>query len=309
LAIMLETPTEPRSLRARRRMLPIVLWAFGFATSLLLIGMWGRAVTIDSGTMAESAAAVIDSEIATERVYSWLETGISEATGVDSEAARGVAVAVADRPEFSHAVDVIVADFIDGLFAEPGDRPAVNLEEALAPLVPVIAAEAQRRDVPIEQERITGVLDSAGVIALDTGEAASVVSAVEGARTFLTKVVMLAAFLLVGLGALAVMLSDRRYAMVRTLSTRVVISALTYALMFRVASWALDPNRGRSPLLDGGSVLIGSNGHVFVISAIVATVIGVWGGWVAWRRGLARSTPIVEVSRLEDDDTRELTPA
>jgi hypothetical protein len=290
-------------------MLPLVLWAFGFATSLLLIGMWGRAVTIDSGTMAESAAAIIDSDIATERVYSWLETGIAEATGADSESARGVAIAVADRPEFSHAVDVIVADFIDGLFAEPGDRPAVDLEEALTPLVPVIAAEAQRRDVPIEQDRISNVLDTAGVISLDTGEAASVVNAVDGARTFLTKVVMLAAFLLIGFGALAVMLSDRRYAMVRTLSTRVVISALTYALMFRVASWALDPNRGRSPLLDGGSVLIGSNGHVFVISAIVATVIGVWGGWVARRRGLARSTPAIELPRLEDDDTRELTPA
>lgn len=303
---MPEATLEPRSLRVRRRVLPVVLWAFGFATSLLLIGMWGRAVTIDSGTMAESAAAIIDSDIATERVYSWLESGIREATDTDRDAARSVAVAVAERPEFSHAVDVIVADFIAGLFAESGERPAVDFKEALTPLVPVIAAEAQRRDVLVEPDRIVNVLDSAGAIALDTGEAAGIVDAVDGARTFLTKVVMLSAFLLFGLGVLAVMLSDRRYAMVRTLSTRVVISALTYALMFRVASWALDPNRGRSPLLDGGSVVIGSNGHVFVIAAVIATVIGVWGGWVAWRRGLVRPSTLIEPPRPADDDTREL---
>jgi len=290
-------------------MLPLVLWAFGFATSMLLIGMWGRAVTIDSGTIRDSAAAGIDSDLATERVYTWLEAGIATATGVDEASARSVATAVAERPEFSHAVDVIVDDFIAGLFAEQGERTAVDLEQALAPLVPVVAAEAQRLDIPVEAGRLSSALDEAGSIELDTGEAASVVTVVDEARTFLTKVVMLAAFLLFITGALAVVLSEKRYAMVRSLSTRVVISALSYALMFRVAAWALDPSKGRSPILDGGSVLIGSNGHVFVIAALVAATIGTWGGYVAWRRARAKRVADAAPLRLEDDDTRELAPA
>jgi hypothetical protein len=83
-----------------------------------------------------------------------------------------------------------------------------------------------------------------------------------------------------------------------------VISALTYALMFRVASWALDPSKGRSPVLSGGSVVLGSNGHVFMIMAGVAALVGTWGGWVAWRRTRLRRSDTV--TPLADDDTREL---
>jgi hypothetical protein len=285
-------------------MLPFVLWAFGFASSLLLIGMWVRAVAVDSATIHDTAATVIDSELATERVYAWLESGIDTAVEADAESVRGVAAAVAERPEFDRAVDAIVDDFIEGLFAEPGEDTAVRIEDALAPLVPVIAAEAQQRNVPLEQDRIAGALDTASVIELDTGEAASVVGAVTEARAFITRVVLLAAFLLMTTGALAILLSDRRYAMVRSLSTRVVISALTYALMFRVASWALDPDKGRSPVLGGGSVVLGSNGHVFVLIAGVAALVGAWGGWVAWRR--TRLRRLDGLAPLTDDDTREL---
>ena len=108
------------------------------------------------------------------------------------------------------------------------------------------------------------------------------------ARTFLTWIVLLAAAALTVLGGLAIALAEHRYGMVRTLSTRVVISALTYALLFRVAAWALDPQRGRSPVLGGGSVVLGSNGHIFLIAGAIAAVVAVWGGLVAYRRRAAR---------------------
>jgi hypothetical protein len=139
------------------------------------------------------------------------------------------------------------------------------------------------------------------VIELDTGEAASVANVVGDARALLTNVVLLAAAaLLISAGA-AIGLADKRYAMLRTLSLRFVLSAMSYAIVFRTASWALDPSRGRSPVLGGGSVLLGSNNEVFLIPAVVATGLAGFGGFVAWRRKQAR-----RVDETSDDDTREL---
>jgi len=120
-------------------------------------------------------------------------------------------------------------------------------------------------------------------------------------------VVLVAALSLVILGSTALVLSEYRYAMLRTLSTRVVLAAMTYALLFRVAAWALDPDRGRSPVLGGGSVLLGSNGHVFLIVAGIAAALATVGGTVAWRRTQARKLAALPPVPL-DDDTRELQP-
>lgn len=289
--------------RLRTTVLPIVLWAFGFATTMLLIGMWGRTVAVDSPTVQETAKTVVDSGLARERIYDWLEAGLATASGADSETARALATAVADRPEFSRAADAIIDDFIAGLFAEEGEDPVLHVEEALAPLVPVVVAEADQRDLPVEPSRIEEALDAASVIQLDTGEARTVAAVVDEAHGFLTLIVLLAGSAMVVAGTVAVALAERPYAMVRTLGTRVVVSAFTYAILFRVGSWALDPQRGRSPVLGGGSVLLGSNSHVFVVAGIVAAVIAATAGWIAWRRS---RTPTAQ--RREDDDTRELVP-
>jgi hypothetical protein len=273
---------------------------------LLLIGAWGRTVVVDTNTVEETAQAVVDADLASERVYAWLADGLAVVAGSDVPTAEVVATAVAQRPEFEAAVDAIVAEFVGGLFADAGEDPVLHVEEALAPLVPVVASEFDRHDVPIEPERIEEALDAAAVIELDTGEAATVAAAVQEARSFLTWVVLVAAFALAILGAAALLLAERRYAMLRTLSTRVVLSALTYALLFRVASWALDPDRGRSPVLGGGSVVLGSNGHVFVIAAGVAALFAILGGIVARRRTIARRSMATTDSLSQGDDTREL---
>ena len=290
--------------RTRRGSLPLVMWAFGFATTLLLIGMWGRTVTVDSSTVSEAAKTVVDAEVARERIYDWLEAGIATSTGAAPASVEDVSVAIAQRPEFDAAVDAVIDQFVVGLFAEPRTDAVVDVEAALDPLVPVVVAEAARRDVPVEAEQIERALDAASMVALDTGQGATVATAVRETRTFLSVVVVLAAAAMAVTAVLAVALSDKRYAMVRTLSLRVLISAMTYALLFRVAAWALDPQRGRSPVLNGGSVLLGSNGHVFLIAAVVAATVGAWGGFIAWRRTRVRKAPMV--AGLSDDDTREL---
>jgi hypothetical protein len=271
---------------------------------MLLVGMWGRTVAVDAATVEQAAQTIVDADLATQRIESWLERGLGTAMTADAGQVADVAASIAARPEFDAAVDVIIADFVSGLFADPGEDPVVAIDDALAPLLPVVVDEARSRDIPVEPASIEQMLETASSIPIDTGEAASVASVVRDARTLLTWIVVLAAGGLLVTGALAVMLSERRYAMVRTLAIRVVISALTYALFFRVAAWALDPERGRSPVLGGGSVVLASNGHIFVIAGVLAAVVAAWGGTVAFRR--ARRVPAVPLPPVSDDDTREL---
>jgi len=137
---------------------------------------------------------------------------------------------------------------------------------------------------------------------LDTPEAATVAAVVRNARAFLTQVLVAALAAMLTLGVVAVYLADRRFVMVRSLGTRVLIAATSYALILRVASWALDPQQGRSSIAGGGAVLLGSNGQVFLFLGAAAALVAGTGGLVAWRRRQA----ISRVVASEDDDTKEL---
>jgi hypothetical protein len=278
------------------------LWVFGLATSLFLIGMWGRIVVVDSVTIEESARTVIDAEIATDRINAWFEEGLTTVAEVDSETAHSIVEAVGSRPEYREAVDSIIVGFVDSLFAPEGATVSVDLEEALAPLVPVVVDEFGRRDLPVEESRIEAVLDDAGVVDLDAGEARSVAAVVADARVFLTQVVVVSLLALLATGSFAVYLSGERFVMARQLAVRVAVAALSYAVILRLAGWALDPGRGRSPFAEAASVVFSSNTWVFVMVGAMSGVIAGAGYWVA------RTRKAVAPGRMPsqmDDDTRE----
>ena len=261
----------------------MVLWLFGFATTVLLLGIWGRTVTVDQPTVEDAAKVIVDDQLAGERIRSWLTTGLEDLGQTGGQAAAIVAE-VSSHAAFPLAVETIVDDFVEALFAPPGEEQEIRIADSLGPMLPLVTSELAERDIDVPPERIEEALDAAPVIELDNGEVAAVTTAVQQARTFLTRVVALAAAALLLSGIAALMLAERRYAMLRHLATRVLISAVTFAILFRVASWALDPDRGRSPLLGGGSVLLGSNSHVFVIASVVAAAVAAIGGTIAWRR-------------------------
>jgi len=287
---------------ARRGALSVVLWAFGLSTSLFLLGTWGRTVVLDVTTIEETTSTVIDAGVARERIDAWLEAGLALVANTDSDTAHAIAESVRSQPEYVAAVDAIVGQFIDGLFAPEGADRVVDVSNAAAPLVPLVLAEFAERDVAVDAAQVDGILGAVGSVELDSPEAATVAAVVRNARVFLTQVLVFALAAMLTFGVAAVYLADRRFAMVRTLGTRVVIAAASYALILRIASWALDPQQGRSSIAGGGSVLLGSNGQVFVILGSVAAVVAGISGWIAWRRKQATSRPVV----AEDDDTKEL---
>jgi hypothetical protein len=289
----------------RRGTLSVVMWVFGLSTTLLLVALWGRAVTIDQGTIAESAGVVVDADIARGRINDWIEDAMVQTQVVGPVEARAVVGRLAGTPEMDAAIDNLTSEFVQALFAPEGTNPVVDVRSAMSPVVPVLVEELAARDIPVSEAGVLAVLD-ANDLALGTGESSSVFSVVREARSLVSTAVVVALFIMLVSGAAAIALSDEKYAMVRTLGIRVLLSAVSFSIFFRVGGWALDPERGRSPIAGGTSILLGSNGHVFVITGLIAAAVAGFGAWIAWSRKRGLRIPTQRDTGLSDGDTREL---
>ncbi|MEZ5174954.1 MAG: hypothetical protein R2823_01955 [Acidimicrobiia bacterium] len=300
--------TTGRTVRdsTRRGVLSIAMWVFGLSVSMLLVGLWGRSVVVDRQTVADATRVVVDADLARERIRGWITGAVTASQDLDSGQVNEAVDAVSDRPEVAAAIDDAVEAFVGALFATGDERVVIDAERLVAPIVPVVVEQLERQQLPVDAEALAAALNDASAIELGTDGLAGVAAAVQDARALVTRVVVLALLVMVASGGLAVALAEERFAMVRTLSIRVLLSALSFAVLFRLGAWALDPHGGRSPIASGGSVVLGSNGHVFLAMAALAALIGTIGAALAWRR--RRPLPFVPIES-EADDTAELVPA
>lgn len=287
-------------LRARRGALFVVLWAFGFATTVLLIGLWGRATSNDQETLALSARDALTAEDVSDRLYGWIGDTLVAADGVDAGVVRSALREIESHPEAEAAMRSLVAEAVATLFAAPGESVSVEVTSSLAPLIPVVLAELNERGIDVTEVDVRESLEQVEALGFDTEAVGGILTIAEEVRGFLSWAVVVGLLGLLLTGALAMVLAEDRVGMARTLATRIALSAVSFALLFQIAGWILDPNGGRSAIGAGGSTLVKSNGHVFLLVALGATVAAV--ATFAMRRRRDRSRPIDG----EDDDTREL---
>lgn len=275
--------SAPRRLRGGA--LAVALWLFSLSTTVLLVGMWGRAVASDGEAIAAGARAVLESDVVAGRLTEWIADGISR-TGRDlpDGAVADTASAVWDRPETQTVIADGVSRIVSAALAPPGDSVSIEISEVLRPLTPVVVEELALRGIAADAAIIDSALQGLPTVVLDTEAELGVVSAVSTARAVLTRVVAVALLGMALGGAFAVGLADDRMRQLRGLAIRVVVSAMTFALLLRISAWALDPGRGRSPLAAGGSALLSSSLHVLVMTAAIAAGVGFFATVEARRR-------------------------
>ncbi len=260
-------------LMVRRVTLPWALWVFGLSTTLLLVGLWGRAVTVDNDVIARSTEAALSADFITERVYDWIGDGLAATTGITEGESERVLDDVRGHPAAAVAVDTLIDDVVRALIAPPGVDTSVDVAAALTPLVPEVVSELGEQGIDVPAGAVETAVKELDPVTLDAGEAVSVGVVTDQARVVFTRGVLVAAILLVVAGITAVALAEDRWPMVRSLATRVSFSALSFAALFRIGGWALDPDGGRSPLRRSGSILVGSNLEVFLIIAGLSAVL------------------------------------
>ncbi|MEA3502719.1 MAG: hypothetical protein U9R47_08085, partial [Actinomycetota bacterium] len=245
----IESRSFPKRLLAVRRItLPWALWVFGLSTTLLLVGLWGRAVTVDDDAIARSTEAALSADLVTDRVYDWIGNGLAATTGITDAESERVLDGVRAHPAAAGAVDALVDDVVRALIAPPGAETSIDVAGALSPLVPEVVSELGEQGIDVPGGAVEAAVEELDPITLDAGEAVSVGVVTDQARVLLTRGVVIAAVILAVAGVAAVALAEDRWPMVRSLATRVSFSALSFAALFRIGGWALDPDGGRSPL-------------------------------------------------------------
>lgn len=310
-ALLMNHTTNPPSrpgagLAARRLTLPWVLWVFGLSTTLLLAGLWGRAVTVDQETLTRSTKAALSADLVAERVWDWVGDGLAATEGIGPDDADRAVAEVRGRPGAAAAVDVLIDEVVAALVAPPGADAAIDVSAALAPLVPEVVSQLAAQGIDVSADSIEATVDDLDPVALDAGDAVSVGVVADQARGLLTLGVFVAAGMLLLFGSLAVAISEERWQMLRNLATRVAFSALSFAVLFRFGGWVLDPSGGGSPLRRSSAILVGSNLNVFVLVFGVAATLAA-AIWAVRRKPPdARDLPIGYEGIGDDTASQEL---
>ncbi len=268
------TPPHPER-PLHRFTLSTCLWVFGIATSVLLVSLWGRAVSADDDTLTAAAGALAESDWLADRVAGWLAEEVAEHSGLPEGETAAVVESVWSQPETQAAVADLVTQAVEAGLAPPGARVVIDPAASIRPLTDDIAAGLNAAGVETSRSEVAAVIDSIDpvVAVVEPGEDAGVLRRV---RTVLSRGVLaaLVAMALSGVAALAIA-TDRR-AVVRSILTRLALTALGFAVLFHVGAWALDPSGGAAPLPSGAAVLLRSNTAILWALAAAAAVAAVW---------------------------------
>lgn len=258
-----------RSAAARRTGLSVVLWVFGLATTIFLIGMWGRSVSTDESALEDAFRAVAQADGAAQRIEEWIAAALTaSAAAADADDTRAAA-AISQVTETGGVVDGVVSALVDAALAVPGANPRADVRRALDPLAPVIAARLGPANDAATEALVAEALDRVADIVGATDGRFEIAGTAVDAERVLTRVAVISAAAMLLAAAAAVALSAERVRTARSLATRLAVSGLTFALVLRLGAWAVDPGGGRAPIAAGGAVLLRSNpGVLLVIAAL-----------------------------------------
>ncbi len=279
-----------RSSRRRRLALATVLWLFGIATTVLLVGLWGRSVAADRPTLQAAAFGATRLEAVQHQLLAWSADALAGAAAVPYPEAAAAVSELQEMPAARRAFETLVDQLLTAAFVPPGTTVEVDVGAALQPLARDLAPLLSRQGIPVDRTTLEHLLDSLDPLVVEGGSETSWVGGIVAARRALSRAVALAAAGVLVFGGLAVRLAEDRRAMVRSLGSRLALSALSFTVMLRVGAWALDPGGGGSPVRAVGATLLEANPHVPLMVAAVGSGLAYWG--VMRRRRPADDQPV-----------------
>lgn len=270
--------------RARSIGLAMVLWAFGLATTTLLVGLWGRAVTNDRATLEAGAQAALGTDVVASRIEDWLSEAVIAGTGSLDRDLAVVVRTIAASPEADQVIDAVASDLVAAALAPPGTEARLDVAARLDPVLPVVVDELGAQGIDMDVDQLRSSLESSPSITLSTEEEQVGGGVARRTNSVLTTVFVAGLAALTLFGGLALVLAEESVTMVRSLATRLAVSAVTFVIFLRLGAWAMDPSKGRSPLAVGGSVLLASNHLVLMMVAAAACGVALTAGVVLRRR-------------------------
>lgn len=244
-------------------------WVFGLAATVLLGGVWGRAVIVDTGELADALSPLAASDAVAGRISAWLESELSTA-GLDGAQAAAVAERVLAHPGVGPVVEQLVAEGVEAAATGDPDGTSVDVAAILAPASAQIAAGLNEAGAPVTEAEVGAALSRLDPIAIRDPADRPLVGAGSPLATSLGTAAILGASLMLLSGSAYVAMSKDRVRALRSLVTRFALGALSFAVILKIGSWLVDPEGGRAPFKESFALLANSKWMVPLMMGLAA---------------------------------------
>ncbi|MDP9143727.1 MAG: hypothetical protein M3N43_03365 [Actinomycetota bacterium] len=214
---------------------------------MLLVGLWGRAVVIDTDELAESLTPLAGSDVVADRFSTWLESELIE-SGVDGQTASIAADQVLEHPAVGPLLEDLVAEGIEAAASADPSGSSVDVSGILGPSSAEITAGLNAAGVPVSSAEVEGALAELDPLVIRDPSQKPLVGASSPLASTLGTGALLGVVLMLISGWAYVLSSRDRARALRSLLNRFALGALSFAVLLKIGSWIVDPEGGRAPV-------------------------------------------------------------
>jgi hypothetical protein len=244
-------------------------WVFGLASTVLLVGIWGRAVVVDTNELADTLSPLAAGDMVSDRLATWLEAELVTA-GVDGAGASVVADQVLGHPSVGPVLEQLVAEGVEAAASGDPSGGSVDVAAVLLPASGQITTGLNEAGVPVNAEQVEAALSQLDPLVIRDPADQPFVGASSPLAVNLGTAAMLGALLMLFAGTAYIVMSMDRMRALRTLITRFALGALSFAVLLRIGSWLVDPDGGRAPFRESFALLANSKWMVPLTIGLVA---------------------------------------
>lgn len=286
----------------------VVGWAFGMAVTVLFLALWGRAVVVDTDALAESLSPLAGSGIVEEYLSDWMSEEMLE-SGADHELVEPTVDYFFSASSVADTLDQLVVEVVHAAASPDPGGSAIDMAALVGPAVPEVTVGLDGLGYPVPETAVADVVEGFDPLVIRQPGSSPLIGPGSPTAARLGTAALLAALAMVGFGLGFLALSEDRMGAVRSLTTKVAVGGLSFAVFLRLGSWVLDPRGGRAPVPEALSALARSKWaeplQIALVAGIIATAIYVGRrlirrGEVSPPRG-GRSTPTRELPRSRSE--------
>ena len=281
-----------------------LVWAFGMSVSILFLALWGRAVVVDTDSLAESLAPLAESNIVRDYLADWMAEEMID-SGADPSIVEPTVANMFESSSVGEALDQLVGEVVRASSAVDQAGSRIDMAGLFNPTVPELTLVLSGLGYPVTEAEVSDVVSGLDPLVVRQPGSEAIVGPNSPTAARLGTAALLAFVGLIGFGLAVVALSEDRVAEVRSLLNRIAVGGFSFAVFLKLGSWVLDPTRGRAPVRTTMSSLAGSKWlvplQVALVAAAVAAAIYVGRRWLRRREAFPspdeRSTPQLERSQ------------
>jgi hypothetical protein len=256
------------------------------AVSILFLSLWGRAVVVDTDTLAESLSPLAGSSTVVGYLADWMADEMVE-SGADPDVVEPAIDYYFESSSTAQTLDQFATEVVYASASTNPSGSTIDMAALIYPAVPELTLGLTELGYPVTESGVSEVVRQLDPLVIRAPGSEAMVGPASPTAARLGTAALLALLAIVGFGSFYIAFSEDRITAIRSLLTRVAVGGLSFAVFLRVGSWVLDPDGGRAPVRESLSSLAGSKWAVPLQVAAVAAVIA--GAIYVGRRTLRRA--------------------